>query len=37
MPPRPRIKDVAKRAGVSEKTVSNVINDYQHVSDATRR
>ncbi|MEU8353052.1 LacI family DNA-binding transcriptional regulator [Streptomyces sp. NPDC048845] len=31
------MKDVAKRAGVSEKTVSNVINDYQHVSDATRR
>lgn len=37
MPPRPRIKDVAKYAGVSEKTVSNVINDYEHVSAATRR
>ncbi|MEO3752370.1 LacI family DNA-binding transcriptional regulator [Streptomyces sp. B6B3] len=34
---RPRIKDVAARAGVSEKTVSNVINDYAHVSDRTRR
>jgi DNA-binding LacI/PurR family transcriptional regulator len=34
---RPRIKDVALHAGVSEKTVSNVINDYAHVSDRTRR
>ncbi|WP_062212283.1 LacI family DNA-binding transcriptional regulator [Streptomyces sp. NBRC 109706] len=34
---RPRIKDVAQLAGVSEKTVSNVINDYVHVSDRTRR
>ncbi len=34
---RPRIKDVARRAGVSEKTVSNVINDYAHVSDRTRQ
>ncbi|RBM23327.1 LacI family DNA-binding transcriptional regulator [Streptomyces sp. PT12] len=33
---RPRIKDVARLAGVSEKTVSNVINDYEHVSDRTR-
>ncbi|MFC8570225.1 LacI family DNA-binding transcriptional regulator [Streptomyces sp. NPDC057245] len=33
---RPRIKDVARHAGVSEKTVSNVINDYAHVSDRTR-
>ena len=30
-------KDVARLAGVSEKTVSNVINDYAHVSDRTRR
>ncbi|GIM96197.1 LacI family DNA-binding transcriptional regulator [Paractinoplanes toevensis] len=30
------IKDVALRAGVSVKTVSNVINDFQFVSDATR-
>ncbi|UCM91076.1 LacI family DNA-binding transcriptional regulator [Streptomyces marincola] len=34
---RPRIKDVALRAGVSEKTVSNVINDYEHVSERTRK
>ncbi|GAA2549295.1 LacI family DNA-binding transcriptional regulator [Streptomyces levis] len=34
---RPKIKDVARLAGVSEKTVSNVINDYAHVSDRTRR
>ncbi|MEU5718049.1 LacI family DNA-binding transcriptional regulator [Streptomyces sp. NPDC020403] len=34
---RPRIKDVARHAGVSEKTVSNVINDYVHVSDRTRQ
>ncbi|MFG2427689.1 LacI family DNA-binding transcriptional regulator [Streptomyces sp. NPDC048590] len=34
---RPRIKDVARHAGVSEKTVSNVINDYIHVSERTRR
>ncbi|GAA3720961.1 DNA-binding LacI/PurR family transcriptional regulator [Spinactinospora alkalitolerans] len=33
---RPRIKDVARRAGVSEKTVSNVINDYPHVTEKTR-
>ncbi|MDT0301778.1 LacI family DNA-binding transcriptional regulator [Streptomonospora wellingtoniae] len=33
---RPRIKDVARRAGVSEKTVSNVINDYPHVTAKTR-
>ncbi|MDT0343543.1 LacI family DNA-binding transcriptional regulator [Streptomyces litchfieldiae] len=34
---RPRIKDVALRAGVSEKTVSNVLNDYVHVSERTRQ
>lgn len=36
MATRPRIKDVARRAGVSEKTVSNVINDYPHVTEKTR-
>lgn len=30
------LKDVAARAGVSVKTVSNVVNDYAHVSEATR-
>ena len=33
---RPRIKDVAAYAGVSPKTVSNVLNDYEHVSEHTR-
>jgi DNA-binding LacI/PurR family transcriptional regulator len=33
---RPNIKDVAEYAGVSPKTVSNVINDYEHVSERTR-
>ncbi|MFD7812062.1 LacI family DNA-binding transcriptional regulator [Streptomyces sp. NPDC059785] len=33
---RVRIKDVAAHAGVSPKTVSNVINDYEHVSETTR-
>ncbi|MFJ5559198.1 LacI family DNA-binding transcriptional regulator [Streptomyces sp. NPDC093250] len=33
---RPRIKDVAEYAGVSPKTVSNVLNDYEHVSEQTR-
>ncbi|MFD7313596.1 LacI family DNA-binding transcriptional regulator [Streptomyces sp. NPDC056652] len=33
---RPRIKDVARYAGVSPKTVSNVINDFEHVSEQTR-
>ncbi|NRQ30280.1 LacI family DNA-binding transcriptional regulator [Nonomuraea sp. NN258] len=33
---RPRLKDVAERAGVSIKTVSNVVNDYPHVSPETR-
>ncbi|MFG1812699.1 LacI family DNA-binding transcriptional regulator [Kribbella sp. NPDC049174] len=31
-----RMRDVAQRAGVSVKTVSNVINDYPHVTPATR-
>ncbi|MEV6029045.1 LacI family DNA-binding transcriptional regulator [Streptomyces sp. NPDC052036] len=30
------LKDVAQRAGVSMKTVSNVVNDYPYVSPATR-
>ncbi|MFR9776518.1 LacI family DNA-binding transcriptional regulator [Micromonospora sp. MS34] len=33
---RPRLKDVAERAGVSVKTVSNVVNGYQHVRPDTR-
>jgi LacI family repressor for deo operon, udp, cdd, tsx, nupC, and nupG len=33
---RPRIKDVAEYAGVSPKTVSNVINNFEHVSERTR-
>lgn len=36
MAARPRIKDVAEYAGVSPKTVSNVLNDYEHVSERTR-
>jgi len=35
-PTSPGLKDVAKRAGVSVKTVSNVINAYPHVSPTTR-
>src|SRR5699024_6145597 len=34
--PKPRLIDVAARAGVSMKTVSNVINGYPYVSDRTR-
>ena len=33
---RPRMVDVARRAGVSQKTVSNVINGYVHVSPQVR-
>ena len=34
---RARLKDVAARAGVSIKTVSNVVNGYAHVREETRR
>src|SRR5699024_5850057 len=30
------LRDVAELAGVSTKTVSNVVNDYPHVRDSTR-
>lgn len=33
---RPSMKHVAERAGVSLRTVSNVVNNYQHVSPYTR-
>jgi DNA-binding LacI/PurR family transcriptional regulator len=33
---KPRLQDVADRAGVSMKTVSNVINGYVHVSESMR-
>lgn len=36
VPSRPRLQDVADLAGVSMKTVSNVVNDYEHVRPATR-
>ena len=32
----PALRDVADLAGVSIKTVSNVVNDYPHVKDSTR-
>ncbi len=35
-PKRPTLRDVARKAGVSYQTVSRVINDDMHVSDATR-
>jgi DNA-binding LacI/PurR family transcriptional regulator len=35
--PPARLKDVADLAGVSVKTVSNVVNDYPYVRDDTRR
>lgn len=31
------LRDVAERAGVSVRTVSNVVNDFAHVSDSTRQ
>lgn len=34
--PPTRLKDVADRAGVSVKTVSNVVNDFPYVRDSTR-
>jgi DNA-binding LacI/PurR family transcriptional regulator len=34
---RTRLKDVAVRAGVSVKTVSNVVNGYEHVTPSTRK
>jgi LacI family transcriptional regulator, repressor for deo operon, udp, cdd, tsx, nupC, and nupG len=34
---RPRLSEVAARAGVSMKTVSNVLNAYPHVSERTRQ
>lgn len=33
---KPRLKDVAALAGVSEKTVSNVLNDHRYISQPTR-
>lgn len=33
---RPRLADVAARAGVSKKTVSNVVNDFPFVAESTR-
>ena len=32
-----RLQDVARVAGVSMKTVSNVVHDYPHVSAAMRK
>ncbi|MBA2774687.1 MAG: LacI family DNA-binding transcriptional regulator [Nocardioidaceae bacterium] len=34
--PNVRLRDVAERAGVSVRTVSNVVNDFAHVAPATR-
>jgi DNA-binding LacI/PurR family transcriptional regulator len=35
-PSHPRLIDVARRAGVSMRTVSNVVNDFPYVTSATR-
>ena len=35
-PTHPRLVDVAKRAGVSIRTVSNVVNDFPYISTTTR-
>lgn len=35
-PPTPNLRAVAELAGVSVRTVSNVVNDYVHVTPATR-
>src|SRR5699024_761580 len=35
-PRPPSLRDVAELAGVSIKTVSNVVNDYPHVRETTR-
>lgn len=36
-PRRPRLVDVAQRAGVSPRTVSNVLHDHPHVREGTRK
>ena len=35
-PPRVTLRDVALRAGVSPRTVSNVVNDFPYVAEPTR-
>lgn len=34
---RPNMRDVAQLAGVSQRTVSNVVNNFPHISPTTRR
>ena len=36
-PQRSTLEDVARLAGVSSQTVSRVVNNYPHVSEATRQ